>query len=107
MAAIPVQTVPDAGLADIDFAAAAAADTIADGGVRQGGFDSTTMILLVKNANAATRTVTVGSQPPVVVEATDGEAVIPVFNEGIGDTSVAVVYSATADLTVALLRIGA
>ncbi len=105
MAAIPVQSITDAG-GTVTFSAAADGDTCAVGGVRVGGFDQDTMVLLVANSNGATRTITVGSGAPVTIAATTGFVAIPVFNEGVGDPSVLVVYSATAGLTVGLVKLG-
>lgn len=107
MAAIPIQNVPDGGLASLTFAAAANGDTIADGGKRAAGYDLTTMLLIVRNTNGATRDVTVGAGSAVTCPATTGISVIPVFSEGIGDPSVLVTYSALTGLEVAAVLIGA
>lgn len=105
MAAIPVNDLPDAGLDNVNFAAAnGGGDTVAIGGRRTGGHDLDLVLLLVRNTDAASKTVTVGSQPARTVPATTGFAVIPVFNEGIGDPSVAVAYSAVTNVTVAAVR---
>lgn len=107
MAAIPIQTVPEGGLASCTFAAAANGDTIADGGKRSGGYDLNTMLLIVRNTNAATRDITVGGGTAVTCPALTGVSVIPVFSEGQGDPSVAVTYSALTGLDVAAVLIGA
>lgn len=107
MAAIPVQSVPDGGLASVTFAAAANGDTVAFGGKRMGGYDSTCLLLIVRNTNAATRDITVGGGAIVTIPATTGVSVIPVFNEGIGDPSVLVTYSALTNVDVAAVLVGA
>lgn len=108
MAAITIQNIPDGGLANATFAAAnGGGDTVAIGGRRAGGFDNDTVLLLVRNANAATRDVTVGGGSPITVPATTGFSVIPVYSEGINDPSVAVAYSAVTNVDVAAVRIGA
>jgi hypothetical protein len=107
MAAITIQEVPEAGLANATFAAAnGGGDTVAAKTKRLGGYDLETTLLLVRNTDAATRDVTVGSLAAVTVPATTGFAVIPIPDEGINDASVAVSYSAVANLTVAAVRIG-
>lgn len=107
MAAIPIQTVPEGGLGTVTFAAAANGDTIADGGKRAGGYDLNSILLIVRNTNAATRTITVGDNAPVTIAATTGVSIIPVFSEGIGDPSVLVAYSALTNVDVAAVLIGA
>lgn len=108
MAAITVQTVPEGGLASVTFAAAnGGGDTVATGGKRAGGWDSDLILLIVRNTNAATRDITVGSNPAVTIPATTGVSVIPVYSEGVNDASVAVAYSAVTNVDVAAVRVGA
>lgn len=107
MAALTIQDAPAGGLATVTFAAAAGGgDTVASGSKQTGGWDLETVILIVRNTDAATKDVTVGGLPAVTVAATTGVAVIPVPNEGINDPSVAVTYSAVTNVTVAAVRIG-
>lgn len=111
MADLTVREVPEAGLAAVDasfFQAAAASQTIpAKVSTKSaGGYESESVFLLVRNTNAATRDVTVGAQAAVTVGATTGNAVIPVKNTGLNHAAIAITYSATADVTVALVRLG-
>jgi proteasome assembly chaperone (PAC2) family protein len=106
MAAITIQSVTDAGNADVTFAAATGGgDTIAGGTKSMGGWELSTVALIAINGAGVTQTVTVGG---VAVPILAGDtAVIPVPNEGVNDASVAVTYSAVASLTVAAVRLGA
>lgn len=107
MAAIPIQSVPEGGLANASFAAAANGDTVDTGGRRAGGWSTTAMLLLVNNTDAATKNVTVGGLAPITVPANTGRAVIPVYTEGVNDPSVLIVYSALTNLAVACVRLDA
>lgn len=112
MADLTIREVPEDGLAALDAAfyqAAAAAQTIpanAAGMNRAGGYELFTLALVCKNTNAASRTVTIGAQAVVTVGALTGNAVIPVKSTGLNHAQIAIAYSATADLSVALVRIG-
>jgi len=106
MAAISIVDVPATGLASVTFAAATGGgDTIASGTKSLAGYEQYSVLLLVKNANAGTADVTVGSLAAVTVPASTGFAVIPVPNEGLNDASVAVTYSGVTSLTVAAVRV--
>jgi hypothetical protein len=83
-------------------AATAGGDTVA-GGIRAGGWHIP-VVLLVRNTDAATRTVTVGSLPGVVVPATTGVAVIPVVGSPYGG-AIPVTYSSAVGVTVAAARL--
>lgn len=110
MADLTLRELPEGGAAAANwFAAAAANQTIPAkvSTVRGAGFDTETVLLLVQNTDAASRTVTVGSQAPVTVPATTGFAVIPVQSPGRNHTAIPVAYSATANVSVALVRVGA
>jgi hypothetical protein len=108
MAALTIQDAPKAGLANAAFTACnAGGDTVAAGSKQAAGWDLHTVILIVRNTNAATRDVTVGALAPVTVPATTGVSIIPVPNEGINDASVAISYSAVTNLDIAAVRIGA
>lgn len=107
MAALTIQDVPAAGLASLAFTACnGGGDTVAAGSKAAGGWELETIFVIVRNTNAATRDVTVGSLAPVTVPVTTGVSVIPVPNEGINDASVAVAYSAVTNLDIAAVRIG-
>lgn len=111
MADLTVREVPEAGLAAVDasfYQAAAASQTIPakTTSVQAGGWDNETVILLARNTNAATRDITVDGQTAVTIGATTGNAVIPIKARGLNNAAVPITYSATADLSVALVRIG-
>lgn len=112
MADLTIREVPEGGLTALTAAfweAAAADATIpanACGINRAGGWEHQTIVLLARNTNAATRDVTVGSQAAVTVGALTGNAVIPVKSTGLNHAAIPVTFSATANLEVALVRIG-
>ena len=101
MAALTVQD-GSAGLAPSFGAATGAGDTVA-GGIFDGGW-SLPVVLVVKNADATSTNVTVGSLPAVSVPATSGTAVIPVVGSPYG-AAVPVTYSKVTSLTVAAVRL--
>lgn len=103
MAALTVQDA-SAGLQDVTFAAASGGgDTIA-GGSRAAGWDLG-VLLIARNTDAATKTVTVNGVG-YVVPANTGIALIPVYSATYG-TVRAITYSAVTNLTVAAVRIHA
>lgn len=112
MADLTIREVPEAGLAAADAAfyqAAAASQTVpakAAGINRAGGYELFSLFLVCKNTNAATRDITVGSQTAVTIAATTGNAVIPIKSTGLNHAQIPITYSATADLSVALVRVG-
>jgi len=112
MADLTVREVPEAGLAAVDasfFQASAASQTIPANVsiVSAGGWENETVLLLVRNTDAGTPTVTVGSQTVVTMGATTGNAIIPVKRTGRNHAAIPIAYSATpAGLTVALVRVG-
>jgi hypothetical protein len=111
MADLTVREVTAAGLAAADAAfyqAAAASQTIPakTSTVAAGGYETESVFLLVRNTDAATRDVTVGAQAAVTVAATTGNAVIPVQSTGRNHAAIPITYSATANLNVALVRVG-
>jgi len=112
MADLTIREVTEAGLAAVDasfFQAAAASQTIpakACGINRAGGWEHMTVVLVCKNTDAATRDITVGSQAAVTIGATTGNAVIPVKSTGLNHAQIPITYSATANLSVALVRVG-
>jgi hypothetical protein len=61
-------------------------------------------VLVVRNGDATSTNVTVGSLPAVTVAATTGTAVIPVIGSPYG-TAVAVTYSKVTSLTVGAFRL--
>jgi hypothetical protein len=109
MADIAVQDVPAGGLANVTFTAAAASQTVPAGaGTKQmGGYDLHSVFAIVRNTDAATKDVTIGGGSPVTVPATTGVAIIPVGNTGVNGAAQAITYSATTNVTVALVRLGA
>jgi len=112
MADLPIRDVPDAaGLAALDAAfwtASAASQTIPakESTVKSGGYELETLVLLARNTNAAARDITVQGQALVTVPALTGNAVIPIASTGRNAAARTVTYSATANLDVALVRIG-
>lgn len=111
MADLTVREIPEAGLAAVDasfWEDAAADQTIPakTASVRAGGWENETVLLLARNTNAATRTITVAGQAAVTIGATTGNAVIPITSTGRNAAARAITYSATADLDVALVRVG-
>ncbi len=112
MADLTIREVTAAGLAAADAAfyqAAAASQTVpakAAGINRAGGWEHQTLVLVCKNTDAATRDITVGGQAAVTIAATTGNAVIPVQSTGLNHAQIPITYSATANLSVALVRIG-
>lgn len=111
MADLTVREVPEAGLAALSaalFEAAAASQTIPAkvSSVRAGGWEAETVFLICRNTDAATRNVTVSGQDAVTVGATTGFAIIPVRGAGLNHAQIPIAYSATANLDVALVRIG-
>jgi hypothetical protein len=112
MADLTIREVPEAGLAAVDasfFQASAASQTIPANvsTVSAAGWENETVLLLVRNTDAGTPTVTVGAQTAVTMGATTGNAVIPVKRPGRNHAALTVTYSATpAGLTVALVRVG-
>lgn len=104
MAALTINDVPAAGLADIALTAAAAGgDTIAYGTKQAGGWEEYSVLLVVRNADASSHTATVGGNALAVAAGKTG--IIPVPNEGLNDASVAVTYDAVTSVTVAAVRI--
>lgn len=112
MADLTIREVPEAGLAAVDasfFQASAAAQTIPakTTSVAAGGWENETVLLLVRNTDASTPTVTVGGQTLVTMGASTGNALIPVKGTGRNNAAIPITYSATpAGLTVALVRVG-
>ena len=103
MAALTVQDGSN-GLQDVVMSAATGGgDTIA-GGSRAGNCDLP-VVLVVRNADAASKTVTVRGVA-YVVPATTGLAVIPVYATQYGSVA-AITYSAVTALTVAAVRLHA
>lgn len=100
MAAIPIQEC-DLGNQNVSFAAAANGDTVA-AGVKNGGWELP-VALLVKNADVATKTVTVDGVG-YVIPANTGFGVIPI-RAGAAGTAKPITYSALTSLTVAAVRL--
>jgi len=77
-------------------------DTVA-AGIAAGGWHLP-VVLVVRNGDATSTNVTVGSLPAVTVAATTGTAVIPVVGSPLG-AAVAVTYSKVTSLTVGAFRL--
>lgn len=108
MADLTLREIPAGGSAAANwFVAAAASQTVPAkvSSVDMAGYELESVYLLVQNTDAATRTVTVGSQAGVVVNATTGFAIIPVKSPGRNHGQIPITYSATANVTVALVRV--
>lgn len=111
MADLPIREVPAAGLAALDasfWTAAAASQTIpaATATVSAGGWENETVLLLAKNTDVGTPTITVAGQAGVTLGASTGNAVIPIASAGRNAAARAITYSATTNLSVALVRVG-
>lgn len=111
MADLTVREVPAAGLTALTAAfweAAAASQTIPakTSSVQAGGWENEVVLLLVRNTNAASRTVAVGAQTALTVAALTGNAVIPVQSTGRNHAALPITYEATAGVEVALVRVG-
>jgi hypothetical protein len=100
MALIPIQEA-EGGVQSVTTQAAVGPDTI-QAGIRNGSWELP-IILVVRNADAATKTVTVDGVA-YIVPATTGLAVIPI-RRGYGVQLVTVTYSAVTSLTVGALRL--
>ncbi len=101
MAVLQIQDA-SAGLASVNMVTAAGGGDVIPSGSRAGGWDLG-VFLLVRNLDAATKTVTVDGVG-YVVPATTGLAVIPVNRTAYG-TPVGVTYSAVTSLTVAAVQL--
>lgn len=100
MAALTVQSLlSTVAQQSVGFAAAAAGGDTAPGGAVAGGW-MRPLFLLVRNADAAPKTVTIPGHPqsPWVIPATTGFAVIPLIG---GQNAIA--YSAVTSVTVAVV----
>lgn len=97
MALLAVQD-GSAGIPPTFAAATGGGDTIA-AGASSGGWRRP-VVLIVKNLDAATKTVTVAGKTPVVVPATSGIGIIPIDSGNMGDV-IGVTYSAVTSVTVA------
>lgn len=100
MALIALQEA-EAGVQSVNLAAAVGPDTI-QAGIRNSAWELP-IILVVKNTDAATKTVTVDGTA-YIVPATTGLAVIPI-RRGLANQIVTVTYSAVAGVTVGALRL--
>lgn len=103
MAALTLQAVPAAGL---DLGALAAAtgggDTVQVTSHEIGGWDSGAAVFIVRNGDAASKTVTVDGTPLVVAAGAIG--VVP-LKTGYGGKNVAVTYSAVTSVTVGAFQL--
>lgn len=108
MADVAIQDASAAGLADTVFTNAAASQTVpaASGTKGYGGWELSTLVALVKNGDASSHDVTIGSVAAVTVAA-GKQATIPVPNTGINGAAQNITWSATTSMSIALVRIGA
>lgn len=100
MALIAIQEA-EGGAQSVTLTAAVGPDTV-QAGIRAGAWELP-IVLVVKNTDAAPKTVTVDGVP-FVVPATTGIAVIPI-RRGYGAQLVTVTYSAVTGVTVGALRL--
>ena len=101
MAAIAIQEAEN-GVQSVTLAAATGGGDTVESGAHAGGWDLP-IILVVKNTDAATKTVTVDGVA-YIVPATTGIAVIPI-RRGRAGIAVPVTYSAVVGVTVGALRL--
>ena len=107
MAALTIQEVDSSGNADVTSASSATSDTVtipAATGQRAGGYELQPLFAIVTNGGAGDHVVTVGSQDAVTVGA-GNTAVIPIYSEGIGDTSVTITSDVVTSQTIAVVRL--
>lgn len=102
MAVLSVQDA-SAGLAPTFVAATAGGDTVSTVGTGDGGGWTLGLFILVRNADAAAKTVTVEGMAPLSVPAA-GEGVIPVRVKHFG-AAATITYSAVTSVTVAAVRL--
>lgn len=100
-----VLTVEDAkaGIQSLTMNACAGGGDSVAAGVKMGGWELP-VVLVVRNADASPKTVTVQGVP-YVVPATTGIAVIPVRGSSKYGDSVAITYSAVTSLTIGACRL--
>jgi len=100
-----VLTVQDgsAGIQDVTMSACAGGGDSVAAGVKVGGWELP-VVLVVKNGDASTKTVTV-SGVAYIVPATTGVAVIPVRAGYHYGDSVAITYSAVTSLSIGAVRL--
>jgi hypothetical protein len=103
MAALTVQQVPVGGL-DIGALAAAAGggDTVQVTAPETGGWDANPAVFVVRNGDAASKTVTVDGTALVVAAGAIG--VVP-LKTGYGGKNIAVTYSAVTSVTVGAFQL--
>lgn len=113
MADVAIQDVPAAGLAGLTMNAAVASQTVpaatfgsdAVSGTRAyGGWSDAVLLAVVRNADAASHDVTIGSLAAVTVAA-GAIAVIPVPYVGVNQGQQNITWSATTSMTIGLARV--
>ncbi len=104
MAALTLQAIPAGGL-DIGTLAAATGggDTVQVTANEMGGWDTAPAVLIFRNGDASSKTVTVGGQTGVPVAA--GAIGIFPLKTGYGGANVAVTYSAVTSCTVGAFQL--
>lgn len=93
-----------AGIANVNMLTPNAGGDTVNAGVRAAGWDLP-VVLLVRNTDAATKTVTIDGVP-YVIPATTGLGLVPVY-AGVYGMVKAIAYSAVAGVTIAPLRLHA
>lgn len=101
MALLTIQDA-SAGLANITRVAATGGGDTIPAGARGAGW-TTGVLLVVQNTDVATKTVTVENMAPVVVPATTGLAIIPIF--GFYERPRTITYSAVVGVTVGAVQL--
>jgi len=103
MAALTLQAVPAGGL-DLGalVAATGGGDTVQVTANEIGGWDAAPAVFIVRNGDAASKTVTVDGTPLVVAAGAIG--VVP-LKTGYGGKNVAVTYSAVTSVTVGAFQL--
>ena len=101
MALLTVQNATN-GIASVSFGAANSGGDTVPAGTRGAGWDLS-VLLLVRNADAANKTVTVDGTPYVVTSG-GGIAVVPVYAGTYGMVK-SITYSAVTSVTVAAVRV--
>lgn len=103
MAALTLQAVPAGGL-DIGALAAAAGggDTVQVTNNEMGGWESSPAVFIVRNGDAASKTVTVDGTALIVAAGAIG--IVP-LKTGYGGKNIAVTYSAVTSVTVGAFQL--
>lgn len=108
MADVTIQDVPAAGLAALSQTAAAASQTVpafaGASSMPAGGWKNRPVVAVVRNGDASSHDVTIGSLSAVTVAA-GGLAIIPVPWPGVNGGQQNITWSATTSMTISLARL--